>query len=68
MIRHFLYLILWNSKEYSFMPRPIIETPILYDEDAYSFEIAAHNVIPLPQDEQEQMWANYYELRQKCDF
>lgn len=30
------------------MPRPIKETPILYDEDAYRFEIAAHNVIPVP--------------------
>jgi len=48
------------------MPRPIKETPILYDEDAYRFEIAAHNVIPLPIDEQEEMWANYNELRQKC--
>ena len=50
------------------MPNPIKETPILYDEDAYRFEIAAHNVIPLPVNEQEEMWANYNELRQKCDF
>lgn len=50
------------------MPRTIKETPILYDEDAYRFEIAAHNVIPLPVNEQEEMWANYNELRQKCDF
>lgn len=37
------------------MPRSIKETPILYDEDAYRFEIAAHNVIPIPEDEQEEM-------------
>lgn len=35
------------------MPRPIKETPILYDEDAYRFEMAAHNVMPLPVEEQE---------------
>ena len=40
------------------MPRPIKETPILYDEDAYRFEMAAHNVMPLPVEEQEEMWAN----------
>ena len=34
------------------MPRSIKETPILYDEDAYRFEIAAQSVIPLPADEQ----------------
>ena len=28
----------------------------------------SHNVIPVPEDEQEEMWANYNELRQKCDF
>ena len=50
------------------MPRPIKETPNLFDEDAYRFEIAAHNVIPLPVNEQEGMWANSNELRQKCDF
>ena len=50
------------------MPRPIKETPTLYDEDAYRFEIAVHNVIPLPVDEQEEMWANYLELRKKCTF
>ena len=50
------------------MPRPIKETPILYDEDAYRFEIAAHNVIPISEDEQVEMWANYNEIRQKCDF
>ena len=37
------------------MPRPIKETPILYDEDAYRFEMAAHNVMPLPVEEQEEM-------------
>ena len=50
------------------MAKPIKETPILYDEDAYRFEMAAHNVMPLPVEEQEDMWANYIELRQKCAF
>ena len=40
------------------MPRPIKDTPVLYDEDAYRFEMAAHNVIPLSEDEQEEMWAS----------
>ena len=50
------------------MPRPIKETPILYDENAYRFELAAKNVnvVPIPEEEQEEMWANYHELRQKC--
>lgn len=50
------------------MAKPIKETPILYDEDAYRFEMAAQNVVPLPVEEQEEMWANYQELRQKCAF
>ena len=39
------------------MPRPIKETPIIYDEDAYRFEMATHNVMPLPVEEQEEIWA-----------
>ncbi len=50
------------------MAKPIKETPVLYDEDAYRFEMAAQNVVPLPEDEQEEMWDNYQELRQKCAF
>lgn len=37
------------------MPRSIKETPILYDKDVYRFEIAAHNVNPLPIDEHKEM-------------
>lgn len=57
-----------KKKEKRIMAKPIKETPILYDEDAYRFEMAAQNVVPLPVEEQEEMWANYQELRQKCAF
>lgn len=50
------------------MAKPIKETPILYDEDAYRFEMAARNVAPLPKEELEEMWTNYQELRKKCTF
>ena len=29
------------------MAKPIKETPVLYDEDAYRFEMEAHHVTPL---------------------
>lgn len=45
------------------MARPIEETPILYDEDAYRFEIAAHNVVPLPEEEREMIKKDYEEVR-----
>ena len=41
------------------MAKPIKETPVLYDEDAYRFEMAAHNVTPLPEERQEEMWETY---------
>ena len=50
------------------MARPITETPILYDEDAYRFEIAAHNVVPLPEEEKKAIWEAYDKLKQICDF
>lgn len=50
------------------MAKPIKETPVLYDEDAYRFEMMAHNVVPLPMDVQEEMLADYLELRQYFDF
>lgn len=33
------------------MAKPIKETPVLYDEDAYRFKMAAQNVVPLPKEE-----------------
>jgi len=45
------------------MARPIKETPILYDEDAYRFEMAAHNVVPLPEEEREKIEKDYEEVR-----
>ena len=48
------------------MAKPIKETPILYDEDAYRFEMAAHDVVPLPDEEVDQMWRDYEEVRKWC--
>ena len=45
------------------MARPIKETPILYNEDAYRFEMAAHNVVPLPEEERERIRKDYEEVR-----
>ena len=50
------------------MAKPIKETPVLYDEDAYRFEMAAHNVVPLPMEEQEKMRRNYEEVKKRCKF
>ena len=49
------------------MPRPIKETPILFDEDAYRFEMAAHNVVPLPREVREQIRRNYEEVKKWCE-
>lgn len=45
------------------MAKPIKETPVLYDEDAYRLEMAAHNVVPLPKEEREKIYRNYEEVR-----
>ncbi|MBQ4389080.1 MAG: hypothetical protein II824_03795 [Bacteroidales bacterium] len=50
------------------MAKPIKETPVLYDEDAYRFEMAAHNVTPLPKERQEEMWKTYERLKKCCTF
>lgn len=49
------------------MAKPIAETPILYDEDAYRFEMAAHNVVPLPREVREQIRRNYEEVKKWCE-
>ena len=50
------------------MAKPIKETPILYDEDAYRFEMAAHNVVRLPQEEIDRIMRVYEEVKKHCDF
>lgn len=50
------------------MAKPIKETPILYDEDAYRFEMAAHNVVPLSQEKKDEIWKVYEEEKRRCRF
>lgn len=50
------------------MAKPIKETPILYDEDAYRFEMAAQNVVPLPEEEREEIMAAYEKVSKCCTF
>lgn len=50
------------------MAKPIKETPILYDEDAYRFEMAAHNVVPLSDEERAEMLAAYEKVSKCCSF
>ena len=50
------------------MAKPIKETPVLYDEDAYRFEMAVHNVVPLPAEEREKIRRNYEEVKKRCKF
>lgn len=50
------------------MAKPIKETPVLYDEDAYRFEMAAHNVVPLPEEEREKIRRNFEEVKKHCTF
>lgn len=48
------------------MAKPIKETPVLYDEDAYRFEMAAQNVVPLPEEEREKIKKDYEEVKSWC--
>lgn len=50
------------------MAKPIKETPILCNEDAYRFEMAAHNVVPLSEEERERIRLNYEEVKKHCTF
>lgn len=50
------------------MAKPIKETPVLYDENAYRFELEAHNVPPLPDERQEEMRRTYERVRACCTF
>ena len=55
-------------KEERNMAKPIKDTPVLYDEDAYRFEIAAHNVVPLSDEKKAEIWEAYERLKQRCTF
>lgn len=48
------------------MAKLIKETPVLYDENAYRFEIAAHNIVPLSDEKREEIFRNYEEVRSWC--
>jgi hypothetical protein len=50
------------------MAKPIKETPVLYDEDAYRFEMAAHNVVPLTEEERAERLEAYERLSKKVSF
>ena len=50
------------------MAKPIKDTPVLYDEDAYRFEMAVHNVVPLPKERVEEMMHTYERIKKLCAF
>ncbi len=50
------------------MAKPIKDTPILYDEDAYRFEMAARNVVPLSEEKKAEIWEAYERLKKRCTF
>lgn len=56
------------EKEKRNMAKPIKETPVLYDEDAYRFEMAAHNVVPLSEEERAERLATYEKISKKVSF
>lgn len=56
------------KKEKRIMAKPIKETPVLYDEDAYRFEIAAKNVVPFSEEERKERLEVYEKLSKKVSF
>ena len=50
------------------MAKPIKDTPVLYDEEAYRFEMAARNVTPLTQEEREARLDAYTRLSKLVSF
>jgi len=50
-------------KEKRIMAKPIKETPVLYDEDAYRFEMAARKVVPLSEEERAERLEAYERLK-----
>lgn len=57
----------YNFKE-KIMARPIKETPTLHDEDAYRFEIAARNVVPLSAQERAERIEAYERIKKVISF
>lgn len=56
------------AENYRTMAKPIAETPVLYDEDAYRFEMAAHNVKPLPKTAQRELQRAYEKFKRIANF
>lgn len=48
------------------MAKPIKETPILYDSDAERLEMVAHNVVPLTDEERNEIIRAYDDVRKCC--
>ena len=43
--------------------KPIKETPVLYDEDTYRFEMVAQHVVPFSDEERKAIWKAYEEMK-----
>lgn len=50
------------------MAKPINETPVLYDEDAYRFEMTARDVKPLPKESQDRIRKAYEQVKSFSEF
>ena len=50
------------------MAKPIKETPVLYDEDAYRFEMSIKDVKPLSESSKVEMRQAYEELKKVAQF
>jgi len=55
-----------TKKEKRIMAKPIKETPVLYDDDAERLEMAAHNVVPLTDEERKEIVKAYDDVRKCC--
>lgn len=50
------------------MAKPIKDTPVLYNEDAYRFEMEVRNSKPFSQEEIEEVKKDYEEVLSWCNF
>lgn len=48
------------------MAKPIKEMPVLYDNDAERLEMAAHNVVPLTNEERMEIVKAYDDVKKCC--
>ena len=55
-----------KKKEKRIMAKPIKETPVLYDDDAERLEMAAHNVVPLTDEERKEIMKAYEDVKRCC--